>query len=276
MNSEEWEESIRHERDHCPDCELLRKRTGQNYCKRHDIRMEETEQATRSTGSNRSDRQVSGHTVSQKKLDAALEALKVSNYYRIVKEETENTNKGVERTMSNVFSLRNLKYQNLNNAVNFCNNVLFKEGELLKPFIEAVIAKDYDMSNAQSSHIAEQICKFVDSNNTMKVKLYRSRNPWSKALGYYIASRPFDININTRMINRTTSSFVVTLVHELIHAIDGLDKVYSYGHGNNKPYGKQDTAPYYIGRLAGSFYTNDMPADSDSHRIKRRRRNCLF
>lgn len=124
-------------------------------------------------------------------------------------------------------------------------------------FLADIEAKKFDMTEATGDHIAKKIIEFKHSGQHINVKFYKSPNPWSKAYGYYTKARPFDVNINTRKMNRTTGSFVATLVHEMIHAIDGLDMVYDFGHGGNSSVGKDNTAPYWIGNLASKYYGDE-------------------
>lgn len=153
-----------------------------------------------------------------------------------------------------VFKLENNNYYKVNAAVKYCNDILLNPEKELHFFISAIQQKDFDMSTLSGSEIAARIIDFLHSGQTINIKFYRSKNPWSSAYGYYSPSRPFDVNINTRHIVRSTQSFIETIVHELIHAIDGLDKANSFGHGDNSRKGKHNTAPYWIGVLATSFY----------------------
>lgn len=157
--------------------------------------------------------------------------------------------------MKDIFVLNKKTNTNLDWAVNFCNDVLFNSDEMFQEFLSAIEEKkSFDMATANADYIVKKIIFFKNGSHQMNVKLYRSRNPWSKAYGYYTPSRPFDININTRKMNRSVESFIGTLVHEMIHAIDGLDMIHNFGHGDNSSAGKQDTAPYFIGNLAAEFW----------------------
>lgn len=153
---------------------------------------------------------------------------------------------------------------NLDWAINYCNDILFNsDHQDWHDFLEAINNKvSFDMSSANSDYIAKKIIYFKNGSQRMNVKLYKSKNPWSRAYGYYTPSRPFDININTRKMNRSVESFVGTLVHEMVHAIDGLDMVHNYGHGDNSSAGKQDTVPYWVGNLAARMFDdNDISSD---------------
>jgi hypothetical protein len=153
-----------------------------------------------------------------------------------------------------VFKAESDNFYKVNAAVRYCNDILLNPEKELHFFISTIQQKDFDMSTLSGAEIANRIVAFLNSGQQINIKFYRSKNPWSKAYGYYSPSRPFDVNINTRHIVRSTESFIETIVHELIHAIDGLDLENSFGHGDNSRKGKHNTAPYWIGVLATSFY----------------------
>jgi len=120
---------------------------------------------------------------------------------------------------------------------------------------EAIITKDrFDMASIGGIYISNKLSDFIKNNN-IKIKLYRSRNPWSKAYGYFTPSRPLDINLNTRKLGRSDASLVGTFYHEAVHMTDNADRLESYGHGNNSPAGKSNTAPYWIGNKAKSYFS---------------------
>lgn len=142
-------------------------------------------------------------------------------------------------------------------------------------FTDTIAAKEsFDMSTAKPSYIATSIRN--TSNVKTNVKTYRSRNPWSRAIAYFTANRPNDINLNTRKLNRTKGSIVATLWHERIHQLDNLDPVHYYGHGNNSPRGKQNTAPYWIDNLAQSIIDKKLDhTNNESRNIVYVRRSFL-
>ena len=161
-----------------------------------------------------------------------------------------------------VFKLNSTNYYKVNAAVKYCNDILFNPEREYQFFISAIQQKHFDMSTLSGAEIAARVIDFVNSGKQMNIVYYKSKNPWSKAYGFYTPSRPFDININTRRMNRTTASFVATLVHEMIHAIDGLDSENEFGHGSNESTGKDNTAPYYIGALASKLYGDEQTVES--------------
>lgn len=126
-----------------------------------------------------------------------------------------------------------------------------------RSFIIKILEKqNFDMATCDSSVIAKDLENFSEY---VCIKIYRPRWPWSKAYGYFSKSRPFDINLNSRKLNRSSDSLLGTLIHELIHMLDHQNIDHYYGHGDNSPNGKQNTAPYFIGNLAanGDFNNNE-------------------
>lgn len=96
-------------------------------------------------------------------------------------------------------------------------------------------------------------------NYELTVKLYKSKNPWSSAYGYFSPSKPDHIFLNSRKLNRSRGSIVSSLIHEMIHYVDDKNKYESYGHGDNSPVGKSNTAPYWIDNLAESIVDDKQP-----------------
>ena len=105
-------------------------------------------------------------------------------------------------------------------------------------------------------------------NYPLSVKLYKSKNPFSKAYGYFTPSKPDHIYLNTRKLNRSRGSIVSSLIHEMIHYCDHKNQFESYGHGNNDPQGKENTAPYWIDNLAQSIIDNKLPDFNNNENSK--------
>jgi len=115
---------------------------------------------------------------------------------------------------------------------------------------EIAMVDAFAMSDVAPSRISEFINIFTGQIN---IKYYKG-SIFSSALAYFTPSRPYDININTRKMNRSDGSLVATLVHELIHAVDKFAINASFGHGDNKwTPEKEYTAPYYIDKIAEAF-----------------------
>lgn len=105
----------------------------------------------------------------------------------------------------------------------------------------------FDMSTALPSQIADQMER---SEIVVSVILYKSKWPWSKALAFEDDRYPRTVFLNERRLNRSLGSICATIVHECVHALDSMVEDQRFGHGDNDPNGKENTAPYWIGDLA--------------------------
>ena len=95
-----------------------------------------------------------------------------------------------------------------------------------------------------------------DIIRTSKMKI-EIKNYWywnRNVMGYFDASKPSVININTRSLPRSVSSLVSTLWHEYIHALDANEKHFYFHHDSNYyELWKEDTAPFYVDAIAEKF-----------------------
>jgi len=139
----------------------------------------------------------------------------------------------------------------------------------LKDLIKAT--KPFDMCTADNEYIAQTIKSFV-IQTTITISEYKPRWRWSKAIGYYSYKNPTTINLNIYKQDRSISSITNTLIHEAIHMADYFDRHHSFGHGDNSPKGKQNTAPYAIGSLAASIVDGRVIDfnDNENYKIKER------
>lgn len=129
-------------------------------------------------------------------------------------------------------------------AVSIVNDIEF-QALLCKKILE----KEYfDMSTASPEYIANEL---MASFKCLQIEVKVKKGWWwSKWLAAFYTNKPFDIYQNSRKLRRSPASIVGSIVHEMIHLIDHHDRIYSYGHGDNSPKGKGNTAPYWIGRKA--------------------------
>ncbi len=121
----------------------------------------------------------------------------------------------------------------------------------------------FDLATCRSNEIANVMYNLhYGVNINVYVKVYYPKWRWSSALGYFseykrLWYKPWKfiktdkkiIHLNGYKLDRAVPSLVGTLAHELVHVADSLSS-YSFGHGNNKPEGKQNTAPYWVGTCA--------------------------
>lgn len=113
---------------------------------------------------------------------------------------------------------------------------------------EIKLKDSFDMSTLSPQLVYEDIRAFWEEKD-ITVKIYYPKWRLSKAIGYFTPSRPLDINLNGYKLNRSQYSIIGTFFHELVHLSDNHNKNQSYGHGDNNPLGKQNTAPYFIGNV---------------------------
>jgi len=125
----------------------------------------------------------------------------------------------------------------------------------------------FDSSTASPGQIAQLMAL---SNVMVQVELYTSRWPWSKALAYEDHRFPSKVFLNSRRLDRSLASICATIIHECVHALDATEEGLRFGHGDNNPNGKENTAPYWIGDLAFEMVHGSAPefaqlfADMDS------------
>ena len=123
-------------------------------------------------------------------------------------------------------------------------NSLFQDDR----FYDAIAAYDkFDYANVTPAEVARLI---RDSALEMTIALYKPWNPFSKAVAYDDPLHPTIIHLNARKMHRDIGSHCNTLVHECVHAVDTQYPETDFGHGNNSPVHKENTAPYWIGQLA--------------------------
>jgi hypothetical protein len=80
---------------------------------------------------------------------------------------------------------------------------------------------------------------------------------YRKTFAYTDGNFPNTLFLNLKKLNRSYEDIAGTIIHESIHAIDDEQLLYSFGHGDNSPSGKDDTAPYWIGNEAIKILTGD-------------------
>jgi hypothetical protein len=125
---------------------------------------------------------------------------------------------------------------------------LFKTNLLLEEdsFYEAIRRhRSFDMANVDAATIARLL-----KESTLRMTVNTYLWPFSKADSYDDPKEPAVINLNQWHINRSTPSFCNTFIHKIIHAVNAENPQYEFGHGDNSPEGKENTAPYWIGNLA--------------------------
>lgn len=135
-----------------------------------------------------------------------------------------------------------------------------KSNELLKmeEFYKAISDHpNFDLSNASPKIIAELLKK---SDLEFKVEIFYPNIIQSikhrKTFAYTDSRFPNTLFLNFKKLDREIEGIAATIIHESIHALDDAEENYTFGHGNNSPKGKHNTAPYWIGNLAYRMLKN--------------------
>lgn len=133
--------------------------------------------------------------------------------------------------------------KNVVNAVTRCNQILQDPA-----FFDLIRQHPaFDRSTATPAQIADLMQR---STSAVTVELYTPKWLWSKALAYEDHRYPNKVFLNARRLSRSLGSLSATIIHECVHALDAEDEALRFGHGDNNPNGKENTAPYWIGDLA--------------------------
>lgn len=141
-------------------------------------------------------------------------------------------------------------HHNLKLAVNHVNNLLQQTY-----FYNHIQQREtFDMADITPVQLAELI---RTANTLLYVDLYYSVLPFSKDLAYDDPEHTSMIYLNKWNINRSTESLCNTLIHQCVHAINAIYPQFSFGHGDNNPEGKENTAPYWIAALAERLIADD-------------------
>lgn len=127
-------------------------------------------------------------------------------------------------------------------------DALFRTNLLLEEdfFYQAISEhRSFDMANVSASTISELL-----KESTLRMTIDTYIRPWSKADTYDNPNEPTTIYLNQWRINRSIPDFCNIFMHQVVHAVNAENPQYEFGHGDNSPVGKENTAPYWIGSLA--------------------------
>lgn len=109
-------------------------------------------------------------------------------------------------------------------------------------FLEEVSkVKKYDYTDKSTNEILKDLYLF---NKEITLRTYYKRFTKAIAYTYYGNS---EIYLNTNRNPRDMAEMINTIAHESTHIL-------GYGHGNNKPIGKENSVPYKIGSIAEQTY----------------------
>ena len=133
--------------------------------------------------------------------------------------------------------------------------------ELLKDqkFIDKIAKiSGFDMSNASPGVVIE-LLRLRNSFKCTELITYKPWNRWSSAYARFQPSKSHSVQLSSRKLrryldeNENHASLVGSIIHEFVHLADFHLIDYFFGHGGNNPTGKENTAPYLIGKLAKEF-----------------------
>lgn len=133
---------------------------------------------------------------------------------------------------------------NIQLAVEDANDILYSE-----KFYELI--SSYSKFECTDNLTPNKIADIIrNSELEVEVKLYKPRYKWSKVLGYFVKSRPTNVFLNKRKLNRESSSLTNTIIHEYVHAVDYDSDNGKIRFGHYKCSSLNYSAPYIIGNIA--------------------------
>jgi hypothetical protein len=139
-------------------------------------------------------------------------------------------------------------------AVNDANKVL-QNSEFYKAIREK---NDFTYTKVDPAEIANLI---QQSRVRVNVRLYDGE-PGSTTNAYVTSKYPNTLFLNSDKLNRSSESITNTIIHEVVHAVDASADGIRFGHGTNSRIGKGNSAPYWIGSLAGCISKDGKPCSS--------------
>jgi hypothetical protein len=148
-----------------------------------------------------------------------------------------------------------------NENISIVKVAIDKSLELLKnpSFYSAISAQSkFDLSTASPKIISDLI---LNSTLEFKVEIFYpsvlQALKYRKTFAFTDGRFPNTLFLNFKKLDRASEDIAATIIHESIHALDDSENNYTFGHGNNSPVGKENTAPYWIGNLAFKMLTNN-------------------
>ncbi|HEX5149924.1 MAG TPA: hypothetical protein VFW07_00670 [Parafilimonas sp.] len=143
--------------------------------------------------------------------------------------------------------------QTVQKAIDFTNNLLNDD-----EFYHRIKEKNsFDLSTATPEQVADLLRASVLIFNVEFFYPNFLNFKYRKTFAYTDGNYPNRLFLNYKKLNRSSESITATIIHESIHAVDNNETQYTFGHGNNSPIGKENTAPYWIGNLAYSILTGN-------------------
>lgn len=149
---------------------------------------------------------------------------------------------------------------NYNGSNNMIGAAVIQTNKLFThiPFLDAIYnLKKFDMATITPRQLTDMLC---NTNLQLTVDTYWPLHFSSMADAYDDKLNPKTIHLNRLKLNRPAHSICNTMVHQCVHALNACYPSYYFGHGCNKPDGKENTAPFRIAALAQQIITGDKKA----------------
>ncbi|HEY9178053.1 MAG TPA: hypothetical protein VIN07_10195 [Flavipsychrobacter sp.] len=122
-------------------------------------------------------------------------------------------------------------------------------------FLDAIYnSKNFDMATISPQEITDLFC---NTDLELTVDTYWPLQLSSMADAYDDRLNPTVIRLNRLKLNRPVHSICNTLVHQCVHALNACYPSLYFGHGDNDPEGKENTAPFRIAGLAQQIVARD-------------------
>jgi hypothetical protein len=140
------------------------------------------------------------------------------------------------------------KNPKISEAIQFVDN-LFGAGKPDRAvFMKALDKiKDYSYTFESPDSIATWV---FETDLKLRIRGYNGGDD-TRTLAYVTTEYPNNIFINlSKLDERSSASVAATIVHEIVHSIDRIKTDARFGHSGNSARGKQNSAPYAIGRTA--------------------------
>lgn len=119
-------------------------------------------------------------------------------------------------------------------------------------FYERISGKPYfDIATAKPSEISKLIqdTDMVFRVATFKPKGFYQRIKYHGTLALTEKRYPGRLFVNENKLDGSAERIAASIIHESIRALDDISTL-SFGHGDNVPHDKSNTAPYWIANLA--------------------------
>lgn len=124
-----------------------------------------------------------------------------------------------------------------------------------EPFLNAIKTNHlFDLANVSPTKIADMI---ANTDIKLSINLYWPLKLSNRAHAYDDVTNPQILHMNKITLNRPIHSLCNTMVHQAVHAVNYTNSHVYFGHGDNNPCGKCNTAPYWIAGLAQKMIAND-------------------